>query len=177
MPLEPDEEARLCLRAAGGDRRAFSALVAGHEKRLRAFLGRLAGPELGDEIAQQSFVKAWRGMGRFRREARFGSWLCAIGWRCYADHQRAERAEARRREASAFGADGIEPFSGDSRLDLDRALAALEPVERAALILCDGHGWSHVEAAKILDIPLGTLKGSAARAKRKCRAMLIGEEA
>ena len=177
MPPEPDEEARLCLRAAGGDRRAFSALVAGHEKRLRAFLGRLAGPELGDEIAQQSFVKAWQGMGRFRGEARFGSWLCAIGWRCYADHLRAERAETRKREASAFGTGDAEPFGGDSRLDLDRALAALEPVERAALILCDGHGWSHVEAAKILGIPLGTLKGSTARAKRKCRAMLIGEEA
>ena len=50
-------------------------------------------------------------------------------------------------------------------------------MERAALILCDGHGWSHVEAAAILGIPLGTLKGKAARAKRKCRAILIGVEA
>ena len=176
MPLERDEETRLCLRAAGGDRRAFSALVAGHEKRLRAFLGRLAGPELGDEIAQQSFVKAWQGLRRFRGEARFGSWLCAIGWRCYSDHLRAERTETRKRENSAFGVDEAEAFSSDARLDLDRALAALEPVERAALILCDGHGWSHVEAADILGIPLGTLKGSAARAKRKCRAILIGED-
>ena len=177
MPLGPDEETRLCLRAAAGDRRAFSALVAGHEKRLRAFLGRLAGPDLGDELAQQSFVKAWQGLRHFRGEARFGSWLCAIGWRCYSDHLRAERAEARKRESSAFGADEVERFSGDARLDLDRALAALDPVERASLILCDGHGWSHVEAAAILGIPLGTLKGSAARAKRKCRAMLIGEDA
>jgi RNA polymerase sigma-70 factor (ECF subfamily) len=176
LPLERDEEARLCLRAAGGDRRAFSALVAGHEKRLRAFLGRLAGPDLGDELAQQSFVKAWQGLRHFRGEARFGSWLCAIGWRCYSDHVRAERAEARKRESSAFGANSVERFSGDSRLDLDRALAALDPVECASLILCDGHGWSHVEAAAILGIPLGTLKGSAARAKRKCRAMLIGDD-
>ena len=176
MPLERDEETRLCLRAAGGDRRAFSALVAGHEKRLRAFLGRLAGPELGDEIAQQSFIKAWQGLRLFRGEARFGSWLCAIGWRCYSDHLRAECAETRKRENSAFGVDEAEAFSGDARLDLDRALAALEPVERAALILCDGHGWSHVEAAAILGVPLGTLKGSAARAKRKCRAILTGED-
>ena len=176
MPLERDEEARLCLRAAGGDRRAFSALVAGHEKRLRAFLGRLAGPDLGDELAQQSFVKAWQGLRRFRGESRFGSWLCAIGWRCYSDHLRAERSETRKRESSQFGADAVEHFSGDARLDLDRALETLEPVERAALILCDGHGWSHAEAADILGIPLGTLKGSAARAKRKCRAVLIGEE-
>jgi len=177
LPAGRDDEAALCQRAAGGDRRAFSALVAGHEKRLRAFLGRLAGPDLGDELAQQSFVKAWQGMGRFRGDSRFGSWLCAIGWRCYADHFRVERAEARKRESSAFGAEETVPFSGDARLDLDRALAALEPVERAALILCDGHGWSHVEAAQILGIPLGTLKGNAARAKRKCREMLMGETA
>jgi RNA polymerase sigma-70 factor (ECF subfamily) len=137
----------------------------------------MAGPELGDELAQQSFVKAWHNMGRFRGEARFASWLCAIGWRCYVDHVRAERSETRRREASAVGAEDHEQPSGDSRLDLDRALATLEPVERAALVLCDGHGWSHVEAAHMLGIPLGTLKGAAGRAKRKCRALLMGEDA
>jgi RNA polymerase sigma factor (sigma-70 family) len=176
LPSERDEDAALCLRSAGGDRRAFSALVARHENRLRAFLTRLAGPELGDDLAQESFVKAWQNVRHFRGEARFASWLCAIGWRCYADHVRSERAEGRKREAAAGGAEQAQSYCGDARLDLDRALAMLEPLERAALILCDGHGWSHVEAANILRIPLGTLKGNAARAKRKCRAMLIGEE-
>ena len=176
MPPGRDEDAHLCQRAAGGDRQAFRELVARHENRLRAFLARLAGPELADELAQQSFVKAWQGLRQFRGEARFASWLCAIGWRCYADHVRTERAEARKREAAAFAAEQAEQPRGDARLDLDRALSTLEPVERAALILCDGHGWSHVEAARILGVPLGTLKGNAARAKRKCRAILIGEE-
>lgn len=177
MPPERDGDLDLCLRAAGGDRRAFGKLVARHENRLRAFLARLAGPELGDELAQESFVKAWRNVGHFRGDARFASWLCAIGWRCYADHVRTERSEARKRDAAAFAAEQEERHQGDLRLDLDRALSMLEPLERAALILCDGHGWSHVDAASILGVPLGTLKGNAARAKRKCRAMLTGEEA
>jgi RNA polymerase sigma-70 factor (ECF subfamily) len=176
LPPGRDEDPHLCQRAAGGDRQAFRELVTRHEKRLRAFLARLAGPDLGDELAQQSFVKAWQGLRHFRGEARFGSWLCAIGWRCYADHVRSERSEARKREAAAFGAERAEQHGGDALLDLDRALAMLDPVERAALVLCDGHGWSHEEAARILRIPLGTLKGKAARAKRKCRAILIGEE-
>jgi RNA polymerase sigma-70 factor (ECF subfamily) len=54
-------------------------------------------------------------------------------------------------------------------------LARLSESERAALILCEGHGWSHVEAAELLDMPLGTLKSTVARAKTKCRALWSGE--
>src|SRR5688500_15568921 len=50
-------------------------------------------------------------------------------------------------------------------------LARLTEPERAALILCDGHGWSHAEAAELLRMPLGSLKTVVARAKAKCRDM------
>jgi RNA polymerase sigma-70 factor (ECF subfamily) len=53
-------------------------------------------------------------------------------------------------------------------------LARLDDHERAALVLCDGHGWTHVEAAALLGLPLGTLKSTAARAKAKCRTMWRG---
>ena len=143
-----------------------------HEKRLRAFLAQLGGPDLGDELAQETFLKAWQSLRGFRGEAKFSSWLCAIGWRLFVDHKRRERSEGRRREASADLAEtAAAPAAGD-RIDLARALAALEPVERAALVLCEGHGWSHGEAAGILRIPLGTLKGIVRRAKRKCREQL-----
>jgi RNA polymerase sigma-70 factor (ECF subfamily) len=177
LPPAREEDAHLCQRAAGGDRRAFGELVARHENRLRAFLSRLAGPELGDELAQQSFVKAWESLGRFRGESLFSSWLCAIGWRSFVDHVRKERSEARKREGEGIVAPASAPMGSDAKLDLDRALARLDPLERASLILCEGHGWSHVEAAGILRIPLGTLKGAVARAKRKCRAILEMEAA
>jgi RNA polymerase sigma-70 factor (ECF subfamily) len=54
-------------------------------------------------------------------------------------------------------------------------LARLSVSERAALVLCEGHGWTHSEAAELLDFPLGTLKSTVARAKSKCRAMWSGE--
>ncbi len=173
MPSDRDSDPDLCRRAAAGDRAAFSILVGRHESRLRGFLAHLAGPDLGDELAQQSFVKAWEGARHFRGDSQYSSWLCAIGWRCFADHVRSERSEARRRAGSAEE-HRAEPLAADARIDLARALGLLEPVERAALVLCEGHGWSHGEAAGILRIPLGTLKGTVARAKRKCREMLIG---
>jgi RNA polymerase sigma-70 factor (ECF subfamily) len=172
LPPEPDADAVLCRRAAGGDRGAFSLLVETHERRLRAFLAHLGGPDLGDELAQETFLKAWQSLSGFRGEAKFSSWLCGIGWRCFIDHGRRERSEGRRREGAVVLAQTSQaPPAGDG-IDLSRALSRLEPVERAALILCEGHGWSHGEAADILRLPLGTLKGNVRRAKEKCREYL-----
>jgi RNA polymerase sigma-70 factor (ECF subfamily) len=172
LPPEPDADAVLCRRAAGGDKGAFRLLVELHEKKLRAFLRQLAGPDLGDELAQEAFLKAWQSLSGFRGESKFSSWLCAIGWRLFVDQHRRERSESRKRQAAADLAEREASPSAGERIDLAAALARLDPVERAALVLCDGHGWSHGEAASILRIPLGTLKGNVRKAKRKCREHL-----
>ncbi|HEX8623871.1 MAG TPA: RNA polymerase sigma factor [Allosphingosinicella sp.] len=172
MPAEREADEVLCRRAAGGDRGAFRLLVEIHERRLRAFLAQLGGADLGDELAQEAFLKAWQSLPGFRGEAKFSSWLFAIGWRLFADHRRRQRSEEVKREAAGRLAESVEAPNAGERLDLARALARLEPVERAALVLCDGHGWSHGEAAEILRIPLGTLKATVRRAKHKCREHL-----
>jgi RNA polymerase sigma factor (sigma-70 family) len=173
LPPASDGDGALCRQAASGDRSAFAQLVARHEARLRGFLGHVAGPDRGDELAQEAFLKAWQSLGSFRGEAKFSSWLCAIGWRCFIDEVRRDRSEARRREAAALHSEREERPAGDACIDLARALERLDAAERASLVLCEGHGWSHVEAAEILRVPLGTLKGTVARAKRKCREMLV----
>jgi RNA polymerase sigma-70 factor (ECF subfamily) len=172
LPREPEPDEVLCRRAARGDKGAFRLLVETHERRLRAFLAQLAGADVGDELAQETFLKAWQSLPAFRGEAKFSSWLCAIGWRLFVDHIRRQRSEARKREAVGQLAETAEAAESGERLDLERALALLEPVERAALVLCEGHGWSHGEAAGILQLPLGTLKGIVRRAKQKCREHL-----
>jgi RNA polymerase sigma-70 factor (ECF subfamily) len=172
LPPELDPDAVLCRRAAGGDKGAFRLLVETHERRLRAFLRQLAGPDLADELAQETFLKAWQSLHGFRGESKFSSWLCAIGWRLLVDHKRREGSEGRRREAAAEIAEREQAPAAAARVDLARALERLEPVEKAALVLCDGHGWSHEEAAGILRLPLGTLKGTVRRAKHKCREYL-----
>lgn len=165
MPKENEEDLALSRRAARGDGAAFAMLVEKHERALRGFLGRMAGPA-ADDIAQEAFLKAWRSAGQYDGRARYSTWLTRIAWRCRLDQLRRERPEAPLAEdrdaATTCGA------------EVNDMLARLSEKERAALILCEGHGWTHGEAAELLDMPLGTLKSTVARAKARCREMWSG---
>ena len=167
MPHDNDEDVALSQRAARGDSAAFAMLVEKHERPLRGFLARTFGREVADEIAQDAFLKAWRAAGQYDGRARYSTWLTRIAWRCRLDALRRER----RTEALDESA-GYAPPLGEA----EDMLARLSDKERAALVLCEGHGWTHAEAAELLDMPLGTLKSTVARAKARCRAMWEGAE-
>jgi len=138
-----------------------------HERPLRAFLARSVGPDFADDIAQEAFIKAWRAAGQYDGRARYSTWLTRIAWRCRLDALRKERTLQIEAEDEAYAA---------SSGEVDDMLARLSESERAALVLCEGHGWTHVEAAELLEMPLGTLKSTVARAKAKCRSMWEGAE-
>lgn len=163
-----DEDVALCARSAAGDEQAFALLVAKHERALRGFLARLGTGNMADDIAQEAFIKAWRFAGQYDGKARFSTWLTRIAWRCWLDR-------CRRREPvpEAIGGDRVD---SSERSEIDDMLMRLSPAERAALVLCEGHGWTHAEAAAMLGLPLGTLKSTVARAKERCRAMWRGDE-
>lgn len=162
MALSNDEDLALSRRAAAGDKAAFAMLVEKYERPLRSFLARMAGHQ-ADDIAQDAFLKAWRHAGQYDGRARYGTWLTRIAWRCRTDQLRKERPVeiARPPHGSITGL----------RTEVGDMLARLSEGERAALILCEGHGWTHAEAAEMLEMPLGTLKSTVARAKSKCRAI------
>ena len=166
MAPQNDEDLALSRRAAGGDQAAFAMLVEKHERALRGFLGRTFGEHVADDIAQDAFFKAWRAAGQYDGRARYSTWLTRIAWRCRLDVLRRERdrGEGEQPMGQAF-AEG--PEVGDM-------LARLSESERASLVLCEGHGWTHGEAAELLGLPLGTLKSTVARAKSKCRTMWEG---
>ena len=164
MPSSNDDDLVLCRRAATGDERAFAMLVALHEAPLRSFLARMGSAELADDIAQEAFLKAWRFIASYDGRARFSTWLTKIAWRCMLDEARKPAAA---REDPAAGAAG----DGEQAAQVADMLARLSQPERAALILCEAHGWSHGEAAEMLQTPLGSLKTTVARAKAKCRSM------
>jgi RNA polymerase sigma-70 factor (ECF subfamily) len=164
------DDFELSSKAARGDRRAFSALVRRHEAKVRTFLARVAGTQAADDLAQETFLRAWRNAGNFRGTGSYAGWLLAIGWRVFLDARKRQRLELDRRDEVAIPAPPIEdPLA---RMDVEKLMAALDPEERASVTLCLGQGWSHGEAAEILGIPLGTLKSRVARATAKCRAML-----
>ncbi len=156
-----DQDSELARRAAAGDAAAFTALVRAHEAAIRRFLRRLAG-DAADDLAQETFLKAWRTGGQYRGDGRYRAWLMRIAWTAFLG---AHRAGARRdaREAAATVREG--GYDPEAAIDLERALAKLGERERAAALLCFGEGCSHAEAASIMGLPLGTLKSVVARAR------------
>jgi RNA polymerase sigma-70 factor (ECF subfamily) len=161
VPQPNDEDLALSRRAARGDHVAFALLVEKYEAPLRSFLVRMGAGELADDIAQEAFLKAWRAAGQYDGRARYSTWLTRIAWRCRLDQLRRHRPVEQDEEAAHSG-------TSDEVQDM---LARLSDSERAALVLCEGHGWTHAEAAEMLSLPLGTLKSTVARAKAKCREM------
>jgi RNA polymerase sigma factor (sigma-70 family) len=158
------------LSAADGA--AFGALVRQHQSMLRGFLRRLTRGDatLADDLAQEAFLEAWRKRAQFRGDGSFAGWLTRIAWsRCLMEGRR-RKLEALDENAD-IPAPGGEPAS-DARLDLEKAMARLSLPERAALTLCYALEYSHDEASRILDMPLGTLKSHVLRGREKLRALL-----
>jgi RNA polymerase sigma-70 factor (ECF subfamily) len=170
-----EDDTALAADAAAGDVAAFTVLVRRHERRVRSFLARLCrSAEAADDLAQETFLQAWRMAASFRGEGSYQGWLLRIAWRRFLTQARAGRLEPLAAPAEAEPPPVPDPGAA---IDLSRALAALDPRERAAALLCFGEGCSHQEAAAILELPLGTLKSLAARARTRLAAHLKGAEA
>lgn len=167
------DDATLNGRAAGGDRAAFALLVTRHEARLRAFLRRIAGPSDADDLAQDTFVRAWERAAQFDASGSYAAWLTRIGWHLFLDERRRGAARNKRHVDATDHRPVSAPHGGDARLELNAALAQLDDRARAAIVLCDGQGWTHEEAAALLGLPLGTVKSLIARGKAKLRSILV----
>jgi RNA polymerase sigma factor (sigma-70 family) len=157
---------------------AFEALVREHQARVRRQLRRLTRGDtaLADDLAQETFVLAWRHVGSFRGDARVSTWLHRIALNAWLAHRRrAPAASAALPDDDAPDAAATVPDpSGRTvqRIDVERALAALPEPERLALIHCFQLDLSHAEAADVLGWPLGTLKSHVARGKARLREQL-----
>ena len=166
------------------DRHAFSELVRRHQSAVRATLRRLTAGNhaLADDLAQETFMLAYRNLKSFRQEAKFSTWLFRIATNAFL-------ADARKRKDELLGdrdpdlvadgdADAPEDSGGDHargaalRLDMERALAVLSDGERAAIVQCYHNDLSHEEAAYVLNCPVGTVKTHILRAKQKLKAEL-----
>ncbi len=153
-----------------GDREAFGRLVARHQASIRALSRRLtrSGAD-GDDIAQAAFLTAWRRRATWRGGS-FRGWVCAIAYR--------EFLASRKRGGDTIEAGEIEALSGadGERIDLTRAMAALDDNERGAIALCIGAGLSHGEAALAMAAPLGSVKSWVLRGRAKLQKALAAYE-
>ena len=165
-------ESDLLARAAAKDTAAFGALVRMHQSAVRGFLLRLSKGDraLSDDLAQETFLEAFRKIGQFRGEGSFAGWLYRIAWSRYLMWTRRRKDETAETPESYAG-----PHPEDAslvRLDLEAAMAKLAAPERAALTLCFALGQSHEEAAVTLGMPLGTVKSHVLRGREKLQDLL-----
>ncbi len=160
------------------DQNAFAELVRRYQSPVRAFLARMTRGDthLADDLAQETFVKAWQKLHTFRGGSRFSTWLFGIAVNEFRTMAR------QRKELALEEIDAVVPeenhcaaeLASQLHLDLTEALKRLHPGERAAIVLCCQNGLTHEEAAHVLDCPLGTVKTNVARGKEKLKRWLIG---
>lgn len=158
---------------ASDDRHAFGELVRRHQSEVRGLLRRLTGdPAAADDLAQETFVRAYRALGQYRGGAKLSCWLYRIAYNAFVSQARRAPTPAVYEPVAVATMDHVL-----ARHDLSRAMAELRPDERAALALTYGREVTHEEAAQILGCPLGTLKTNVLRAKDKLRTRLTAQEA
>lgn len=156
------------------DQRAFGELVFRHQGAIRMFLRRLTRGDLAraDDLAQETFLEAWRCLAAYGGAAPFRTWLHGIAYNRFRGDLRRRRDEVAFDEELAPPAEGDAARSAALREDLGAALDRLSVGERAALELCAVQGHTQEEAAVILGSPVGTVKTNILRGKERLRVWL-----
>ncbi len=156
-------------KAALGDRRAFDALVSRHALPLRRYLLRLTGdPPLADDLAQETFIKAYCRIGTFGGLAGFRTWLFRIGYNAFCSYRRGEH-EAGELDDSLPADETADP---DTVHDVQAALARLRTEERSALLLYYMEDFPVAKVSAIMHLPVGTVKSHLKRGRDKLETFL-----
>jgi RNA polymerase sigma-70 factor (ECF subfamily) len=170
-------DAELAALAGAGDGDAFGTLVERYAPAVRRVTrALLRDPEDADDATQEGFLSAWRHIGRYDPARPFGPWLMRIALNAAQDLRRRRRV----RQTDPIPYDARSADEGPDlaterallRERLDRALSALPPRQRIAVVLFDAEGYSHAEVAEVLGIPEGTVRSDVFHGRRALRAHL-----
>ena len=176
------DESQLILRSKAGDRAAFEELVIRHADRLGSVVGRFVNDrEEAREVTQEAFLRAWRGIGNFRGDSGFFTWIYRIA---INEAKRRGEKRGRRRETLSLDEEATPeapdwshaPESRfeqkDLRRELDEAIAALPLGYRVPLVLRDVQGFSTTEAAEMMSLAEPAFKSRLHRARQAIRLSL-----
>jgi RNA polymerase sigma factor (sigma-70 family) len=172
--VQPSDAELIAQALVADDPRAFTRIVERHQSPIRALLRRLTrGDEnLADELAQDTFLQAYRRLSDFRSEARFSTWLFRIAYNTFLAHVRKQRDHEIFDENLHAGTTDSRVAASDLSHDLEFAMQRLSIPERAVLTLCLGEGHTHEETAEALNLPLGSVKTHLLRGREKLRILL-----
>lgn len=177
MPAVPTSDAELIQHCLRGQTSAFQALYRRYQRPVRGTLFQLCGEAELDDLVQEVFLRAWKGLPKFRQSAQFSTWLYRITWNVATDRRRTQ-GKARSQPLLP----PLVPRSDQSKLTqlhyedlLQRGLQALSLDHRSVLVLHDLEDLPQQEVASILNIPKGTVKSRLHHARLALRTFLQQE--
>jgi RNA polymerase sigma-70 factor (ECF subfamily) len=167
----------LRLLADHGDERAFGELYRRHTPRLYALVLRILGSvQDAEDVVQDTWIRAVQGLGQFRGDSRFATWLTSIAVNRIGDRLRRDRRWVFDDAAVArLGVPETAERTGTA-IDLERALALLPQGYRTVVLLHDLEGYTHAEIGFGLGIAVGTSKSQLHQARRMLRRILKQDE-
>jgi RNA polymerase sigma-70 factor (ECF subfamily) len=179
----PEAVRALVRAAAAGDTSAFRRLVEMHMRAIYAVGFRILGNhDDADDVAQETFVRAWSSLGRYDERYAFYTWLrtiatrLALNVRAKQQRRRTEGGETFAIAAETVADPGADPADGAVAAEwsdrLRAALAQLPEEQRSVLILRGQEEMSYAEIAAALDVPVGTVMSRLARARERLRVLL-----
>ncbi|MGD1088413.1 MAG: RNA polymerase sigma factor [Verrucomicrobiota bacterium] len=174
-----DADEDLVLQSQNGSPAAFETLIRNHQTMIHALTFRMTGsPADAEDLAQETFIRAYEQIGSYRRNAKFSTWLYSIAVHACLNWR---RNEARRHRAQAGCAGemtghqtetGISSAESELAQQAQAALMKLPAKQRAAMVLTIYDGLNHAEAAKVLGCPETTVSWRVFAAKRKLKRWL-----
>jgi RNA polymerase sigma factor (sigma-70 family) len=166
------DELSVVICAIAGDDDAYGELVRRRQGYIRQLFRRLCrDPALADDLAQQTFLQAWRTVGTLKSPAAFGGWLRRLAVNTWLQRIRAEKPAVSTTDLDELPDEVAQPMLNE-RLDLDGALAALPPDVRLCITLAYAERMSHREICEATSLPLGTVKSHITRGAARLRRIL-----
>jgi len=181
--LSREREKELVDRAVGGDRAALRELIDLHKDRLFAFIHRMVRDHYeAEDICQDAFLKAFASLNSFSSEYRFSTWLFTIGYRVCLNRLRRKKIFSGEVDLTAMPSrDEVEPFqaaesdeAGRIRSQVWGAVDQLSSPQRAAILLFYRNEMGCHDIARVLQLPVATVKSHLHRARAKLRELLEG---
>jgi RNA polymerase sigma factor (sigma-70 family) len=166
------DELSVVICAMAGDDDAYGELVRRRQNSIRQLFRRLCRDwALADDLAQQTFLQAWRTIGTLKSPAAFSGWLRRLAINTWLQRIRAEKPLISTTDLDELP-DEAEPPTLNEQLDLDGALATLPPDVRLCITLAYAERMSHREICEAIGLPLGTVKSHITRGAARLRGLL-----
>lgn len=186
MTEDPREDRELVLRCLKNDQAAYRRLLDKYRRPVYGIVRRMI-PDDEDarDLAQESFIRAFRNLDQFDPERRFSSWLFRIAHNLCIDHYRRRKLDTvpmvRRDDGDeeTWDLPDMTPGPGEEFSDRERSrrlLAAVEslpPAYRSVILLRHQQGLAYEEIAEVMELPLGTIKARIHRAHRLLKEKLV----